>query len=229
MSLWICLALALGTLAVYWPALHFDYVNYDDGDYVMANAHVQSGVNRASVVWAFETVHASNWHPLTWLSHELDCQMYGPKAGGPHLTNVLLHVANTLLLFGVMRAMTGAVWRSALVAGLFAWHPTHVESVAWISERKDVLSTFFWLLTMLAYAAYAKEFKVQGPGFKVLRRNHHECGEKSDYAHPHPGPLPRGEGETYAIYGEFGSRCFRLPPWSRGVFYRAHPTSNAEI
>jgi hypothetical protein len=165
----ICGVLLLLTLAVYWPTLGYDFVNYDDGDYVFANEQVESGINRGSVVWAFKTAHASNWHPLTWVSHELDTQMYGPKARGPHLTNVLFHLANTLLLFGVLRGMTGATWRSGFVAALFAWHPTHVESVAWISERKDVLSTFFWLLTMGAYAGYVQslKLKVQGQRPKV--------------------------------------------------------------
>ena len=107
------------------------------------------------MAWAFTTGFAGNWHPLTWLSHELDCQIYGNKPRGPHFTNLFFHAENVLLLFSVLRWMTGAVWRSAFVAALFALHPTHVESVAWVSERKDVLSTFFCLLTLLAYAIYA--------------------------------------------------------------------------
>ena len=163
----ICGVLALLTVAVYWQTLGFDFVNYDDGDYVIGNTAIHSGLTTESEKWAFRTGHASNWHPLTWLSHELDCQIFGVKPGGMHFTNLLLHVANTLLLFGLLRKMTGATWRSAIVAALFAWHPTHVESVAWISERKDVLSTLFWLLTLLAYAKYASEFKVSGSKFKV--------------------------------------------------------------
>jgi tetratricopeptide (TPR) repeat protein len=163
----ICGVLALLTAAVYWQTLRFDFVNYDDGDYVIGNKAIQSGLTAESVKWAFTTGHASNWHPLTWLSHELDCQIFGVKPGGMHLTNLIFHVANTLLLFGVLRKMTAATWRSAIVAALFGWHPTHVESVAWISERKDVLSTFFWLLTLLAYAKYASEFEVSGSKFKV--------------------------------------------------------------
>jgi tetratricopeptide (TPR) repeat protein len=133
-----------------------DFVNYDDGDYVSENRQVQAGLTRESVAWAFTTTHAANWHPLTWLSLQLDHQLYGMAAWGYHLTNLLLHAANVLLLFLALRRLTGAVWRSALVAALFAVHPLHVESVAWVSERKDVLSGLFWMLTLLAYAGYAE-------------------------------------------------------------------------
>src|ERR1022692_3638822 len=160
----ICLALAMTTLAVFMPVAGQAFVNYDDSDYVTENAHVQSGLKWENVVWAFKTGHASNWHPLTWLSHMLDCQLFGLKAGGPHLVSVGFHIANTLLLFLLLRRMTGALWRSALVAALFALHPLHVESVAWASERKDVLSAFFFLLTLWAYARYAE---VQRPTSKV--------------------------------------------------------------
>ena len=156
----ICLALAMTTLAVFMPVAWQGFVNYDDSDYVTENAHVQSGLKWENVVWAFKTGHASNWHPLTWLSHMLDCQLFGLKAGGPHLVSVGFHIANTLLLFLLLRRMTGALWRSALVAALFALHPLHVESVAWASERKDVLSAFFFMLTIWAYARYAE---VQSP------------------------------------------------------------------
>ena len=140
----ICAALlALITLAVYWPVTGFDFINYDDTDYVTYNPMVQQGLTAQSVTWAFTSNHASNWHPVTWLSHMVDCAIFGLKPGGHHLTNLLFHTANVVLLFLVLGAMTGSVWRSALVAALFAWHPLHVESVAWISERKDVLSTFF--------------------------------------------------------------------------------------
>lgn len=151
----LCLLLALATLAVYCRVGGYDFVNYDDSDYVTANRHVQAGLKWENVVWAFKTGHASNWHPLTWLSHELDCQLFGVSAGPQHLVNLGLHVVNMLLLFLVLWQMTRAYWRSAVVAGLFALHPLHVESVAWISERKDVLSTLFFLLTLWAYARYA--------------------------------------------------------------------------
>jgi len=163
----ICGVLLLLTLAVYWPTMGHDFVGYDDPDYETANPHVLSGINKESVVWAFTTGFAGNWHPVTWVSHELDCQIYGKKPLGPHLTNLLFHVANTLLLFGVLRMMTGAMWRSAFVAALFAWHPTHVESVAWVSERKDVLSAFFWLLTMVGYVRYVQQPETERSKAKI--------------------------------------------------------------
>jgi tetratricopeptide (TPR) repeat protein len=152
----ICALLAALTLAAYLPTAWNDFVNYDDSDYVTENAHVKSGLTWETAVWAFRTGHASNWHPLTWLSHALDCQAFGVKPGAMHLVSVALHVANTVLLLLVLRALTGALWRSALVAALFGLHPLHVESVAWVSERKDVLSTLFFLLTIWAYGCYAK-------------------------------------------------------------------------
>jgi len=152
----VCGLLALVTLAVYLPTAWNDFVNYDDSDYVTENAHVKSGLSRDGVVWAFKSGHASNWHPLTWLSHGLDCQVFGMKPGGMHLVSAGFHVANTVLLFLVLRALTGALWRSAVVAALFGLHPLHVESVAWVSERKDVLSGLFFLLTIWAYGRYVE-------------------------------------------------------------------------
>jgi tetratricopeptide (TPR) repeat protein len=152
----ICAVLACGILLVYWQVRNFDFVNYDDNHYVYENPHVSGGLSRDSVVWAFTAGHASNWHPLTWLSHMLDRQLFGPNPGWMHLVNVLFHIANTLLLFTVLKRMTGAIWPSAFVAAAFALHPMHVESVAWIAERKDVLSTFFMLLTLAVYVSYAK-------------------------------------------------------------------------
>jgi tetratricopeptide (TPR) repeat protein len=152
----ICLFLAVITACVYAPTFSNGFVNYDDPDYVYSNRHVLTGLTRENIAWAFTTGHASNWHPLTWLSHMLDGQLFGEKPAGHHFTNVLFHVANTTLLFLVLRAMTGALWRCAFVAALFALHPLHVESVAWISERKDLLSTFFFLLTLGAYFVYVK-------------------------------------------------------------------------
>jgi protein O-mannosyl-transferase len=152
----ICLLLALITLALYWPATHFDFTNYDDPDYIIYNPPIQHGITGDSLAWAFKTNHASNWHPVTWVSHIADFALFGLNPGGHHLTNLLFHTANVVLLFLVLCQLTGAQWRSALVAALFAWHPLHVESVAWVSERKDVLSAFFWLLTLAAYGRYAK-------------------------------------------------------------------------
>jgi tetratricopeptide (TPR) repeat protein len=144
------------TVLAFQPVLGCDFVNYDDGDYVKGNPHVQGAFSAANLTWAWTTAHAANWHPLTWLSLMLDTQLFGTEAWGYHLTNLLLHLANTLLLFGLLRRLTGATLRSALVAALFAVHPLHVESVAWVSERKDVLSTLFGLLTLWAYARYAE-------------------------------------------------------------------------
>jgi tetratricopeptide (TPR) repeat protein len=155
-ALAVCLLLGFGTLALYFPAFHFGFVNYDDPDYVVANSHINRGVSLAGLAWAFQAGYAGNWHPLTWWSHALDCQFYGLNAGGHHATNVLLHGINAVLLFLVLRRMTGAFWRSATVAALFAWHPLRVESVAWISERKDVLCGLWWMLALWAWARYAQ-------------------------------------------------------------------------
>ena len=152
----ICLGLALVTFAVYAPTLHHEFLDYDDQQYVTENPHVLAGLTWSGVVWAFKSFYASNWHPITWLSHMLDCQLYGLHPAAHHLTNVLLHVANTVLLFLLLQGLTGALWRSTAVAALFAWHPLHVESVAWIAERKDVLSGLFFLLTLLAYGKYVR-------------------------------------------------------------------------
>ena len=153
----IYLVLIVSALLVFWQVRNFGFVDYDDGSYVYENPHVLNGLTADAVRWAFTTGYVTNWHPATWLSLMLDCQLFGANAGWIHLVNVLFHLANTLLLFMVFKKMTGALWQSAFVAALFALHPLHVESVAWISERKDVLSTFFWLLAMLAYWQYAKK------------------------------------------------------------------------
>jgi len=131
------------------------FVNLDDPEYITENGHIQNGITIEGLRWAFTTGHAANWHPLTWISHMLDIQFFGLNPSGHHLMNLLFHVANVLLLFFVLNRMTGALWQSAFVAALFALHPLHVESVAWIAERKDVLSTFFWMLTLVAYGYYA--------------------------------------------------------------------------
>ncbi|MCX6916351.1 MAG: tetratricopeptide repeat protein [Verrucomicrobia bacterium] len=148
--------LALGTIAVYWPATRCDFINYDDPDFVTSNAHVQGGLNWESVKWAFRLNEGDYWHPLTWLSLMLDASLLGQGAGGFHFTNVAFHAANSVLLFGLLRLLTGSLWRSMVVAALFALHPLRVESVAWVTERKDVLSGFFGLLSLIAYARYAQ-------------------------------------------------------------------------
>ena len=153
-------ALLLLTLAAFWPVGRLGFIGYDDIDYVYQNAHVRAGLGWDNLVWAFAAPHAGNWHPLTWLSHMLDCDLFGLDPGAHHLVNLAFHTATTLLLFLLLEQLTGARWRSFLVAGLFGWHPLHVQSVAWIAERKDVLSGFFAMLTLLAYARYRRTQKV---------------------------------------------------------------------
>jgi protein O-mannosyl-transferase len=151
-----CLLLAMATLLVYWQVTGFDYITTDDPIYVTENSAVQLGISLQSIRWAFTSVgYASNWHPLTWMSHMLDVQLFGMNPGMHHLVNVVFHVLNAILLLVVLGRLTGSFWKSAAVAALFALHPLHVESVAWISERKDVLSTFFFLLTLGSYSLYA--------------------------------------------------------------------------
>jgi tetratricopeptide (TPR) repeat protein len=141
---------------VYWPVRHFEFTALDDGDYVQNNPQVRAGLAWSSILWAWTTVFASNWHPLTWMSHMLDVELFGLDAGAHHVTSVVLHAINTVLLFAALRRMTGSMWRSGVVAALFGVHPLHVESVAWIAERKDVLSGCFWMLTLWAYALYVE-------------------------------------------------------------------------
>jgi Tfp pilus assembly protein PilF len=154
----VYLALAVLTVTAYAPLLAggYEFLNFDDDEYVTANPHVQGGLTKTNLRWALTTYHANNWHPLTWMSLQMDYELYGLRPRGYHATNLLLHTANVLLLFAALRCLTGSIWRSAWVAALFAVHPLHVESVAWVAERKDVLSTFFWMLTLLAYARYAE-------------------------------------------------------------------------
>src|SRR5208337_2267261 len=154
----ICLALAVLTVAAFWQLKDCGFINLDDDIYVYANAYVQTGLNWNSIGQAFssELAKVGHWHPVTWLSLMLDYQIFGLNPSGYHLINLLFHVMNTILLFLIFRRMTKKLWPSAFVACLFAIHPLHVESVAWITERKDVLSTFFWMLTMGAYSYYVE-------------------------------------------------------------------------
>lgn len=161
----ICLLLAALTLAVFWNIQHFDFILYDDPAYVILNTHVRSGLNGSSFLWAITTMDMSNWHPLTWLSLMLDHDIFRLNPAGYHWTNLVIHIAGVILLFSVFKRMTADIWKSAFIAALFAIHPLHVESVAWISERKDVLSAFLWFLTMWAYIRYAKR---PGPQRKLL-------------------------------------------------------------
>ncbi len=149
------------TALAFWQVGSSGFINFDDGLYMTGNSYVRQGITGRGIMWAFTTGHASNWHPLTWISHMVDVQLFGLRPTWHHLMNLLFHIANTVLLFFVLQRMTKALWQSAFVAALFALHPLHVESVAWVAERKDVLSTFFWVLTMGAYAGY-----VERPGLK---------------------------------------------------------------
>ena len=153
--------LVLGTLLLYGQVVHHEFLDFDDGPYVTQNIHVNTGLNRGNVAWAFTTFQEGNWHPLTWLSHMVDCQLFGLRSGPPHLVNVAMHAANVLLLFWLLQSATGGVWRSFFVAALFAVHPLNVETVAWVAERKSLLCTLFSLLTIAAYGGYARR-----PGWK---------------------------------------------------------------
>ncbi|MHB8909941.1 MAG: tetratricopeptide repeat protein [Syntrophales bacterium] len=152
----VCGFLLLAVALVFGQTIGHEFVNYDDAEYVYENPHVSHGLTGRGIAWAFTTTHFSNWHPLTWISHMLDCQIYGLHAGGHHLTNVLLHATATILLFLVLWRMTGYLWRSAFVAVVFAVHPLRAESVAWVAERKDVLSGLFFMLTLWAYVGYSR-------------------------------------------------------------------------
>ena len=164
----ICIFLVISTLAVYWQVQDHEFINYDDDEYITENGHVQAGLTGESIVWAFTTSYAHNWHPMTWLSHMLDYELYGDRPKGHFLTNVLLHITNALLLFMVLFRLTGAIWQSAFVAVLFALHPLNVGSVAWAAERKNVLSTLFWLLTMWVYISYANNPSIKKYGWVAL-------------------------------------------------------------
>ena len=157
----IILILMMLSIVIYWHVQNYTFINYDDNDYVTSNYRIQTEITLKSILSTFTDTHTGNWHPLTMMSHMLDWQLFGDRAGGHHWTNVIIHIFNTVLLFLLLNVLTGAIWRSALVAALFAVHPINVESVAWIAERKNVLSTFFWLLTMLFYVWYVKQ-----PGWK---------------------------------------------------------------
>ena len=149
--------LVLVTALVYAQVYRHDFIELDDGIYVTENPRIQAGLTADNLVWTFSEAHGANWHPLTTLSHMLDCELFGLDPLAPHLLNVLLHLISTVLLYVVLRQSTGEHWPSAFVAALFALHPLHVESVAWISERKDMLSGLFWMLTMVCYVRYTRQ------------------------------------------------------------------------
>lgn len=157
----IIAAIVAMTVLSYAPIVHNGFVNYDDNQYVFNNPNVKGGITQRSIIWAFTNLNISYWHPLTWLSHMLDCEIYGLRPLGHHITSILIHIINSALLFLLLSKMTGTVWRSGFVAAAFALHPVHVESVAWVAERKDVLSGMFWILSMLAYVHYAERPNVR--------------------------------------------------------------------
>ena len=158
----------------------FDFVNLDDQLYVTENAHVHTGITWAGLKWALRASETANWHPVTWVSHMLDCQVYGPRAGGHHATSLFLHVANSCFLFALLLRLTRKRGRCFVVAALFAWHPLHVESVAWVAERKDVLSACFGLLTLLTYAKYVEKKAESGTALYV------SCFTSHTLRHPSP-------------------------------------------
>src|SRR5271157_2452501 len=152
----LCLLLVLLTLVLYNPVVHNEFTNLDDDDYIVHNPHVTAGLTWDTVKWSFRTYHAANWHPLTWLSHALDYQLFKLNPAGHHYVNLLLHALNAVLLFLLLEAATGLTWPSLMVAALFALHPVNVESVAWAAERKNVLSMLFFLLALHAYDRYGR-------------------------------------------------------------------------
>ncbi|CAA9376885.1 MAG: Tetratricopeptide TPR_2 repeat protein [uncultured Pyrinomonadaceae bacterium] len=158
-NLIISLALAVAILTIYAQVVAFDFINIDDDIYIVENPFVSRGLNFTNFKWALTAFHASNWHPLTWLSHQLDASFFGLNAGGHHVVNVIFHALNSILLFFLVKKLTGAFWKSAIVAAVFAVHPAHVESVAWVAERKDVLSTLLWLGATWFYIRYARNTK----------------------------------------------------------------------
>ena len=148
------------SLVVYGQVRHHAFVSFDDGLYVFDNPKVRSGLSMENITWAFGFTGIAYWHPLTWVSHMLDCQLFGLNPGRHHLTNLIFHIFNSLLLYSVFRTMTGDCWKSGVIAILFAVHPINVESVAWVAERKNVLSTFFWMLTLLSYSFYVAKAQI---------------------------------------------------------------------
>jgi tetratricopeptide (TPR) repeat protein len=190
----VCILLAAATFAVYFPVRGHDFIYFDDPIYVTENARVNGGLSWASIIWAFSNPVVANWHPITVLSHMLDCQLFGLNAGPQHLVSAAIHATNGVLLFLVLLRLTGAFWRGAAVAAIFALHPLRVESVAWIAERKDVLSGFFFMLTLWAYAGYAAKRREANPEQPMPRKDAKDT--KTEAAGP--------EGETCRI-GSIGS------------------------
>ncbi|MDD5170936.1 MAG: hypothetical protein PHN75_19120, partial [Syntrophales bacterium] len=156
-TLLICIVLIAVTLAVYIQVKDHSFIDFDDAEYITENPHVRTGLTKENIIWAFTEAHSNNWHPLTWISHMIDVELFGLRPAGHHLINVFIHAVNAVLLFLLLLRMTAMPWRSAFVAALFALHPLHVESVAWAAERKDVLSTLFFLITIRMYVGYVEK------------------------------------------------------------------------
>ena len=153
-EVFICFLIVVATSAVYWRVGEFEFIEYDDPEYILNNPHMRDGLTLESIAWSFKATHAVNWHPITWLSHLLDVELYGMAPGMHHRINQLFHILNIILLLHILRLATGNLWPSCFVAAVFALHPLQVETVAWVSERKNVLSTFFWMMTLWAYIRY---------------------------------------------------------------------------
>ncbi|MGP7980422.1 MAG: tetratricopeptide repeat protein [Syntrophobacteraceae bacterium] len=207
----IYLLLTAAAIVAFWQVSQCDFIHYDDPLYVSENIHIRDGISMQAIRWALTTCYAGNWHPLTWMSHMLDVQLYGLNPRWHHLTNLLFHIANTLLLFFVFHRMTKAPWKSAFVAALFTIHPLHVESVAWVSERKDVLSTFFWMLTMGAYINYVEhgtEDRRQRSEDRERRSEDRERRTEDRERRTEDGRQSREDGSSFSVI-RFPSSVFR--------------------
>ena len=150
------LLLIISVICVYWPVKGYDFVSFDDFQYVVENPHVKSGISWDGYAWSVSSIYMANWHPVTWLSHMVDVHLFGMNAGAHHMINLFIHILNSLLVFFLLDRLTNDSWKSIIVAALFALHPLHVESVAWISERKDLLCSFFWMVAIIFYCGYVK-------------------------------------------------------------------------
>ncbi len=201
LRIFISLLLAGVTLAIYWPARHFDLIYFDDPFYLLI-PEVAKGLNGDGINWATSAIIAANWHPVTSFSFLLTHQFYGLNPGAEHLVNLFFHAANAVLLFLVLLQMTGTTWRSAVVAAIFAWHPLRVESVAWITERKDVLFLFFMLLALLCYTRYARAGKETGrcPPAANSQYSIKEALVRVDAGVFHPQLNEQGDGGDLSVF-----------------------------
>ena len=186
----ICILLLTGTFLIYWQGIHNEFINFDDNEYVTENRQLQSGLTLESISWAFTTSNFVNWHPITWMSHMLDFQLYGLNPAGHHFTSLLIHATNVLLLFIVLNRITRDPWKCAVVSALFAFHPLNVESVAWIAERKNVLSTLFWLLTIWAYVLFVEHRVCSPHAGKACRSPLTRRLAEASSARNQPRPVP---------------------------------------